>query len=187
MFTKISKKILRHKFLTVISLLLFILGIYLVHQGLTKDKNPTQYATAAVEKDTIIVSVSGSGQVSASDQIDIKPKVSGDAVSVSMQNGQEVKTGDLLAQIDSREAQKTMRDAQTALETAQLELNKLLAPADELDILQAENALSAAQKNLEELINPTASGLTQPENALISSISGAGQVSASNQADIKSS
>ena len=168
MFTKISKKILRHKFLTVISLLLFILGIYLVHQGLAKDKNPIQYATAAVEKGTLIVPIAGSGQVSASDQIDIKPKISGDAVSVSMQNGQEVKTGDLLAQIDSRDAQKTMRDAQTALETAQLELNKLLAPADELNILQAENALSAAQKNLEELINPTASVLTQAENALIS-------------------
>lgn len=165
--TKI-KKILRHKLIAGIILIIIVAAGYFGYQNLTKDKNPVQYAAAAVEKGAIIVSVSGSGQTAVSDQTDIKSKVSGDVVYVGVKNDQEVKAGALIAQIDSRDAEKTVRDAETALETAKLELEKLLNPPDELDMLQAENAVATAKKNLEELINPNISTLFQAENALIS-------------------
>ena len=126
---------------------MIIIGGYFGYQGLTKDNNTTQYMTAAVEKGTLIVSIPGSGQVSASDQIDIKPKVSGDVVYVGVKKGQEVKSGALLVQIDSRDAQKSVRDAQTSLETAQLELEELLKPVGELDLLKAENNLAKAEQS----------------------------------------
>lgn len=106
-----------------------------------------EYTTAAAEKGTIISSLSGSGQVSASNQVEVKSKVSGDIIYLAIQNGQEVQAGTILARIDSSETQKEVRDAQTALETAQLELEELLEPVDELDLLKAENNLAEAKQS----------------------------------------
>ena len=130
---------------------MIVVGGYFGYQGLAKDDNTIQYMTAAVEKGTLIVSISGSGQVSASDQVDIKPKVSGDVVYVGVKKGQEVKAGALLVQIDSRDAQKSVRDAQTSLETARLELEELLEPVDEYSLMQAESSLIQAQDSLTKL------------------------------------
>ncbi len=169
MFTKIFQQILKRKFIAGISLVLIITGGYFGYQTLAKNNTDlTRYITATVNKGTLIVSLSESGQVSASDQVDIKPEVSGEVVEVKVENSQEVENGALLAQVDSRDAQKAVDDAETNLETAQLELSQLLAPPDELGVLQAKNDLATAQRNLEELISPSESVLTQAENALIS-------------------
>jgi HlyD family secretion protein len=123
-FSKIFKQILSHKLITGIILVLIIGGGYFGYQRLAGNKNAVRYATAAVEKGTLIVSVSGSGQVSASDQVDIKPKVSGDIIDVSVKNGQEVKKGTLLVQVDDRDAQKAVQDAEINLETAKIALDE---------------------------------------------------------------
>ncbi len=125
MLTKLLKQILRKKLLAGMSLVLIATGVYFGYQELNKDDNATRYITAAVKKGTLIVSLSGSGQVSASNQADIKPKVSGDVVYVGVKNGQEVKAGTLIAQLDAQDAQKAVRDAEINLESAQLSLDKL--------------------------------------------------------------
>jgi len=130
---------------------MIIIGGYFGYQGLAQDENTARYAFAAVEKGTLIVSIPESGQVSASNQVEIKPKVSGDVVYVGVEKVQEVKAGDLLVQIDSRDAQKSVRDAQTSLETAQLELEELLEPVDEYSLMQAESSLIQAQDSLTKL------------------------------------
>ena len=150
MISNILKQILRHKFITVIILLFIVGGGYFGYQRLTGDKNAVRYATAAVEKGTLIVSVSGSGQVSASNQVNIKPEVSGKVVSLNVANGEKVKVGSLLFIIDKTDYQKAVADAETALETAQLDLDDLLAPPDELTLLQSENALAKAKQSKEE-------------------------------------
>ena len=106
-------------------MLLILVGGYFGYQWLFGNKSTTQYITAAVEKGTLIVSITGSGQVSVSNQIDVKAKTSGDVVYVDVKNGQEVKSGTLLVQLDMRDAQKTVRDAEVSLETAKLSLEKL--------------------------------------------------------------
>ena len=63
---------------------------------------------------------------SSSDQLDIKPTVSGTIISVSKQSGDQVKAGDVIAQIDSTDAAKAVRDAQINLQTAQLAMQNLL-------------------------------------------------------------
>jgi len=80
MFSKIFRRIPQHKAITGIILLLIIIDGYFGYQKLKDNDSAVRYAIAAVEKGTLIVSVSGSGQISSSDQIDIKSKVSGDIV-----------------------------------------------------------------------------------------------------------
>jgi len=145
------KKIFKHKLIAIIILALIIGGGYFGYKRFFGSKSATQYVMGTVEKGTLIVSVSGSGQVSVLDQVDIKPKVSGEVISANLKNGKEVKAGDVLVQIDSSDAQKTIRDAETNLETAKLSLEKLKQPADDLTILQSENSLQSARDNLAKL------------------------------------
>jgi multidrug efflux pump subunit AcrA (membrane-fusion protein) len=79
-------------------------------------------------------------------QVDVQAKASGDLYNVSIVAGQEIKTGAILAQINAKDALKTVRDAKANLDSAKLSLEKLKKPADELSILQAENALAQAQE-----------------------------------------
>lgn len=151
MFGKLLKLLVAHKLITGIGLLVIVVVSYFGYQGLAGGKVQARYLTATVERGTLITSLTGSGQVSASNQVDIKPKASGDVVYVGVKNSQEVKIGTLLAQINNSNAQKEVRNAQTTLETANLELEKLLSPADKLSLLQAENALIQAQDSLTKL------------------------------------
>ncbi len=146
MFKKILQLALHHKIIAGIVALAVIGGGYYGYRAVVGSSGTTRYVSAAVEKGTLIVSVSGSGQVSASNQVDIKPKVSGDVVYLAVKNSQEVKSGALIAQLDATDAQKAVRDAEANLESAKLALEKLKQPADALSTLQAENALAQAKE-----------------------------------------
>jgi len=142
--------VVRHKFISLVGFVI-LLGVgYWGVQAWGNGSDGPRYVLAAAEKKTIIVSVSGTGQVSASSQVDIKPKVSGDILSVSVTEGQQVKAGSQILQIDSREAQKAVRDAVSNLDSAKLSLAKLKKPADTLSLTQAENALARAEDSKQD-------------------------------------
>lgn len=150
---QIFKKILRHKIWTGIIIIAIVIISYYSWQKNQNANMPTRYLTSTAEKDTLIVSVSGTGQVSVSNQIDIKPKVSGIIMYVGAQNGQTVKTGALLAQIDSHDAQKSVRDAEINLESARLSFEKLKQPPDQLSLLQSQNSLAQTKESRQSAEN----------------------------------
>ncbi len=151
-----------------------VLGLllcYWMYSAISTEDTETRYVLGAVEKGTLISSISGTGQVSASTQVDLKPKASGDVVYVGVVSGQEVKAGTLIAQIDAREAQKSVRDAEVNLESAKLSLSKLEQPADTLSLVQSENTLSRAQESKAEaetaLLTAYENGFTAVSNAFL--------------------
>ncbi len=147
MFKSLFKAMAGHKIVSAIIIIGLATGGYFGYKALWGSTTQTLYVLASVRKGTLISSVSGSGQVSALNQVDVKSKVSGDVVSVGAQNGQEIKANTLIAQLDATDAQRSVRDAETSLETAKLELDKLLEPVDELTLLQAENSLTQAKES----------------------------------------
>ncbi len=123
---KIFKKILSNKLWLTIAVIVILGGGYWGYKYFFSSSGETvRYVTAQVQKGTLVVSISGSGQVSASTQVDVKPKVSGDVISVGVAAGQNVEAGTLLAQLDPTDAQKAIRDAESNLESARLALEKL--------------------------------------------------------------
>ena len=168
---KIIKKILASKLLLAITILILLGGGYWGYKAFFGASAAVRYVSAQVQKGTLIVSVSGSGQVSVSNQIDIKPKVAGDIVYVGVKNGQEVKAGALIVQLDARDAQKAVRDAEMDLESAKLSLEKLKEPADALSILQAEDSLAQAkeskQKAEDDLKQAYENGFNTIANAML--------------------
>lgn len=137
--------ILVHNLISGVILLVVCYGGYKEYVSLTSTAAETRYVIGQATRQTIISSVTGSGQVGTVNQVDLKPKVSGDLVSLGATgSGQEVKAGMLIAEIDATEAQKAVRDAEISLESAQLSLEKLQQPAGQLELTQSENALARA-------------------------------------------
>jgi membrane fusion protein, multidrug efflux system len=83
-------------------------------------------AVAAVRKD-VPVYLSGLGTVQAFNTVTIHSRVDGEIVKIAFTEGQDVKTGDLLAQIDPRPLQAALDQAKAKLaqDEAQLENAKL--------------------------------------------------------------
>jgi RND family efflux transporter MFP subunit len=147
MIQKILKIAIQYKIIVTIIIVIAVFGGYFGYTKTFNKKGAILYATTQVQKGTLIISVSGSGQVSTSNQIDIKPKIAGEVVYLGVKNGQEVKADSLLVQLDSKEAEKAVRDAEVNLESAKLSLEKLKKPADTLSLLQAENSLNQAKES----------------------------------------
>lgn len=141
------------KFLGILLIASLSYGGYYAYKKITDTSGLPRYVTALAEKGTLIASVTGSGQVSALNQVDIKPKVSGEVISVYVGNGDSVKQGALLVQLDGTDAQKAVRDAEVALETAKLSYEKLVAPADELSLLQWNNTIEKAKESKDTAVS----------------------------------
>ncbi|TSA44909.1 HlyD family efflux transporter periplasmic adaptor subunit [bacterium] len=122
---ELKGKALAHKFISVLIAALVIWGGYYIYGKLNPASVETRYVLAAVSKGTLVVAVTGSGQVSALDQADVKPKVSGDVVYVGVKNGDTVKTGTLLVKIDTTNAEQAVSDAETSLGQINLNLQKM--------------------------------------------------------------
>ncbi|HSR89524.1 MAG TPA: efflux RND transporter periplasmic adaptor subunit [Candidatus Udaeobacter sp.] len=172
MVHKIVDWLKKHKILALVLFVALLLGGNYIYKKIKGNASLTSYVLGTVTKGTLINSVSGSGQVSVTDQVDVKSKVSGEVTSVSVALGQDISVGTILASVDARDAQRAVRNAQTDLQTAKLELDKLLAPTDELTLLQAENSLAqtkeSEQKSEDDLKKAYEDGFNTISNAFLS-------------------
>ena len=138
----------QHKTKSVIIGIVVVLLGYLLYAHFTQTTAQTTYILGTAQKDTIVSSITGSGQVTANRTLDIKPKVSADVIYVAKKSGDTVQQGDLIAQLDTTDAEKSVRDAQANLESAQLALQKLQQPTDDVTLLQAQDALTQSNTAL---------------------------------------
>ena len=145
----IFKQLLQNKIIAAIAITLVVAGAYLSYQGLTGNDATARYLTAVVERGRLIVSVSGSGQVAVSDQVDIKPKVSGELAGLYIKKDQDIEEGYLLAVINTSTAQRAVSEAEISLESAKISLEELLSEPDAQSLLQAQNALAQAERDFE--------------------------------------
>jgi HlyD family secretion protein len=131
---------LAHKVISGLVVIALASGLY----GTFKPVNTsaeTHYVLGTVSTGTVESTVSGTGQVSAADQINVASKASGYITSVSVKTGQEVSAGDLIASIDPG-------DAYISVQNAQLSLAKLTEAPDAATLVQAQASLNNAQNNV---------------------------------------
>jgi len=133
MLQKIKTFILSHKIVSVISLLIIIVGSYLILKNNTSSE--ASYITEIVKNGDITTYVTGTGQVEATNTLNLKPGTSGDVTYVGVRVGDVVNKGKLIASVDSR-------DAKMSLENAKISLAKLVDKPDSLTLLQRENSVT---------------------------------------------
>lgn len=137
--------------------ILIIAAIFILYWGygkLTSTAGETDYVLSAVTKGTVVASVSGTGQVSAANTIDIKPKASGELVWIGVKAGQTVYAGQALMSIDDTDAKKAIADAEHTLITSRLQFQKDSAQAP-IDYQKTLDSLSSANTDLQTAYNDT--------------------------------
>ncbi|MDB5194523.1 MAG: family efflux transporter subunit, HlyD family secretion protein [Parcubacteria group bacterium] len=135
--THLKKMILAHKALSGLVAVALLSAAYGSFHS-TSASTEMRYVLGTVDRSTVVSSVSGTGTVSATNQIDVKAKTSGDALSVRVKAGDTVGAGQTLVTLDAR-------DASIALEDAQISYQKLTEPADNSALSSAQSALVNAE------------------------------------------
>ncbi len=156
-FIKIKKWIFSHKKISLFLIIALVFGGYKVWASFNQDEGTTEYLTAIAEKGEIVSSVTGTGQVSASNRVDVVAEVSGDVVSVPVKLGNPVSKGATLAYLDSRDASRAVENAELSLENAKISYEKAKKQAAD----QTEgSSISDINKSYED-------GYTAVSNAMI--------------------
>lgn len=135
--------LVKRKILTSLMVLVIMVFGYWLYSRSNSGATTTQYAYGQVKRGNIISTVSGTGQVSSANQIDLKSKVSGDITKIYVKTGDTVKAGDSILDIDAH-------DAYVALQNARISYQKLTQPADAVTRLQTENSLASAKQSAKE-------------------------------------
>ena len=123
-------KILKSKKFYFILIVFLIIG-YFVYPRIFK-KESLRYVLGEVQRGGLEIKVSGTGEIIPIEEINVKSKVGGEIVNLNVKEGDNVYQGQVLAKIDSRSLEKTIKDQEIliknlelAIESAKLNLQKL--------------------------------------------------------------
>ncbi|MDB5195077.1 MAG: family efflux transporter subunit, HlyD family secretion protein [Parcubacteria group bacterium] len=111
---------MRHKVQAAVFLLILAGLAYGGYTTYAKSVTTTQYVLARASIAPIEQTVTGSGQVASEHQLNLSPKASGTLTSVTVKAGDQVTAGQIIATVDSTDAQKTVRDAASSLASARI-------------------------------------------------------------------
>lgn len=159
--------IAKHKLASAIGAVVLVTVLYYFMRAKAA---PTSYAVASAGRDTLVVSVSGTGQVSGQNQVDLKPLGSGQVVSVPVKAGQNVAVGQVIAMLDERSAEVALTQAQASLESARANYNKLMNGATTSSLAVNQVSVQSAQSSLanvyQDLLNKLNSDYNQANDAV---------------------
>lgn len=133
-----------------------------------------RYTTASAKKTTIVTSLTGTGQISAENTIELKPQASGNITAVRVKLGQRVKTGDVIVTLDSKSAVSALNQARVSVESARASYNKLIAGAtnseielSKLSLSSVKNALQNAQASVTRVQQQQDTAVSNAQSALL--------------------
>lgn len=141
---KLNKKII---IISVVALVIVSMGI----TSYTKAQKAKvkQVTISKVSKKNIVQTVSATGNIEAKYRNDTALNPAQKVVKVLVSEGQQVKKGDILAQLDITDYQNQLEKAKLNLANAQSTLNQLTSTGITNDRGNAENAVAQAQVTLE--------------------------------------
>jgi HlyD family secretion protein len=128
-------------------------------------------STTTVSTGSVVASVAGSGTVAAAQSLDLTFQTTGSVTQVLVKEGDLVKAGQPLAQIDPRDLELQVASAQAQLDSANTKLIQTkdgnLQPADinaqQAAVANAQAQLRSAQAQLAALQHPNAATISSAE------------------------
>lgn len=181
-----KKKKKKYIYLAVAGAIILVIVIFF-----STRKATIEYITATVIKGQLLQTVSETGTVKANNELNLNFLNSGKLTKLYVKIGDQVKTGQLLAELDYQSLSIKEKEAEASVRVAQANLAKLLAGATAQDIAvsernvdQAKSAydsavidqqntdktaaenMAQAQKKLDDLENKTDQDITSYEQAV---------------------
>jgi len=110
-----------------------------------KADSAPMYEAVPVERRTVVVSAVASGAIEPILTVDVKSKASGEIISMHVQTGDDVKSGDPLATIDPRIPRNSLAQADANLVVAQAQLTNAKAQLARSDTLFKAQAITETE------------------------------------------
>ncbi|HEX8946721.1 MAG TPA: HlyD family efflux transporter periplasmic adaptor subunit [Candidatus Paceibacterota bacterium] len=139
-----------HLFWSAVIGLVVLYGGYRVYSAFAAPATTPHYLTTTVATGTVVAALTETGQVSASHELNVMPRASGEITWVGVQPGDHVYAGQAIAQLDATDARRALKDAQLSLETAELTYEQDTASSTDLVMLQARNGITNAETSLQK-------------------------------------
>lgn len=142
---------LKKSWLIIVVIILVIAGYYIIKAVY---KNPLEsYAIEKVSRGEVAQEVSETGNVEATQNINLAFKAIGKVSRINVFVGDDVKKGDILAELDSSQILAQLNSAQASLGGANIEYDKLITGATPEDIKTYQIAVDSAENDLQSSYN----------------------------------
>ena len=152
-----------------ITLVLVALGGYWFWQNAQKAKQIT-YETAEVEQRRLLQTVEVTGEIKPAARIDLAFKTGGTLQKVYVKTGDQVKAGDVLAELEADDLYFAQQRAQAMVAMASANLNARLAGESEQSIKMAEAQLEQAEAAYDKSLSDLENTKVQVQNDLQSAL-----------------
>ncbi|HCJ66901.1 MAG TPA: hypothetical protein DHV62_06130, partial [Elusimicrobia bacterium] len=152
----------RKKLILLSALIILISGTVYWRIASSRKQREKNIQTVTVKRMTLKEELAATGRIQALKSVDVKSEVSGKIISLKVDEGDYVKKGDLIAQLDSTEAELNYRKAESNYLTAKanLERQKVLFEKEfvtrgqlesaENSFKQAESDYLSAKENIDK-------------------------------------
>ena len=127
-------------------------GVYRLAVVIPAEQQKKQILTMPVERQTLPITISANGTVNPERSINVSPKNSGVLKRLLIKEGDSVKQGQILANMDDSNLQGQLTQAKGQLAQAQANLQKLVAGNRPQDIAQAQALLEQNEASLQALV-----------------------------------
>jgi HlyD family secretion protein len=146
-----KKWALRHRLWSALIIALLLYGGYYAYAQATAPSTAPSYVTTTVASGTVVATITETGQVSASQQLALSPKASGEVLGVYVRPGQHVSAGQVVARLDAGDAETALENAQLSLKNEEIQYQQSTATSTlALSLLQAQNGVTNAQIALQK-------------------------------------
>jgi HlyD family secretion protein len=140
------------------AIVLLIVLILLCSRKSGGDDAEMNYKEYMVERGTLEVQVTANGVVEPIDRIQLKSKASGEIVQMSVEQGDFVRKGQLIARLDQKDEKAAVAQAQADLDIATADLEQATKAYERSEQLYKQNLISEEEKDQIELAYATAKG-----------------------------
>lgn len=166
----------KHKLITATACVAMILVVWYVFFRGTDSGEEVQYVTASVTQGNIVSTISGTGQITESNTIDVMPETSATVSSVLVSEGDVVEEGAVLVQLDQTAAYANLVQAQASLDSAQESYNEVVegTASEDVKIAQlkvdsAQTALDNAKTNYDDTVDQQQTAVDNAYRTLLNS------------------
>ncbi|MDD5290004.1 MAG: efflux RND transporter periplasmic adaptor subunit [Patescibacteria group bacterium] len=125
-----------------------VIVLFIIGGIVFKPKAKITYQTEKVKRGDLVQTVEATGEVKSATDIALNFRTSGRVAKISVKEGQVVKTGAVLANLENNKENSQVLSAQSQLLSARAELEKLLAGASRADISVSEATVAQRQQDL---------------------------------------
>lgn len=115
-------------------------GVYHLMNTGNAEAAPT-YTESAAGRQDIQLTLSATGTIEPANQYDVTSTVQGEVLSCTFEEGDEVKKGDVLYEIDSTDAENSIEQAQLSLQQSQNSYNQTLKSMDDLTVISKKSGM----------------------------------------------